>query len=436
MSYSEPTNALVLENSLPMSDTEGKAQSKYFEFTVSTHATTDESDNEGITIPYEINISDIAIDSGMTQLPKSKIKVNLVSVSGTTETEVLSPTLITELESSSLRDGSTKVYNTSDTHKNNNASITTKYRLRAWVDKDYLINNGDTNVYQYKFRVNVNSQVNVIGVEYPVEATLLSDAILDQGVVTSGDGLYKSTETNDGSPTYYYHGNTQDNYVSFANLIWRVIRINEDGTIKMILDDKLSSNANFNKNNGDQYIYMYYSESDVEGGIKKTVDEWYTTTLEEDYDSYIATTNFCEAAKVKKYSSYTSGNATLEVASNYTADFKCEKDGNNKQYVSEKAGLITVDEVVMAGIPLYTGSQIDNTNTYLQESYMWWTMSPAGFYDINGARAWRVAPSGAVKIVRVDYYAGSSSSVLPVISLNADTLVTGSGASGDKWVVQ
>ena len=121
----------------------------------------------------------------------------------------------------------------------------------------------------------------------------------------------------------------------------------------------------------------------------------------------------------------------MEVASNYTADFKCEKDGNDKQYVSEKAGLITVDEVVMAGIPLFTGSQTNNTNTYLHKSYNWWTMSPAGFGTI-GAYVWRVGSSGYVTYDGVN----SGNSVRPVISLNADTLVLGSGSSGDMWVVQ
>ena len=121
----------------------------------------------------------------------------------------------------------------------------------------------------------------------------------------------------------------------------------------------------------------------------------------------------------------------MEVASNYTADFKCEKDGNDKQYVSEKAGLITVYEVVMAGIPLYTGSQTNNKNTYLHKSSTWWTMSPAGFYSYH-ARVWVVFNSGYANVIGVD----DLYSVRPVISLNADTLVTGSGSSGDKWVVQ
>ena len=121
----------------------------------------------------------------------------------------------------------------------------------------------------------------------------------------------------------------------------------------------------------------------------------------------------------------------MEEAVNYTANFKCEEDGNGKQYVSAKAGLITVDEVVMAGIPLYTGSQTNNINTYLQKTSNWWTMSPAGFY-ISTAYAWYVYFSGYAS----NNYVSSGYSVCPVISLNADTPVTGSGLPGDMWVVQ
>ena len=170
-------------------------------------------------------------------------------------------------------------------------------------------------------------------------------------------------------------------------------------------------------------IYMYYSESNVTNGAKKTIDTWYSSTLETNFGSYIATTNFCEAAKVKYDSSHTSGNATMELASNYTPNFECPLDGNGKQYVNAKAGLITFDEVIMVG----------KTDSYFL-NYVTLTMSPAGFNDTSGyARAyvWRVNGGD------INYYNASyPSSVYPVISLKANTLVTGTGESDNMWVVQ
>ena len=63
-------------------------------------------------------------------------------------------------------------------------------------------------------------------------------------------GLYKSTATNTGKPTYYFRGNVENNYVSFAGFTWRIVRITEDGTIRIIMQDGINSNANiaFNSN--------------------------------------------------------------------------------------------------------------------------------------------------------------------------------------------
>ena len=47
-------------------------------------------------------------------------------------------------------------------------------------------------------------------------------------VVTDGDGLHQDTEG------YYFKGNVFNNYVQFANRLFRVIRINNDGTVKLI----------------------------------------------------------------------------------------------------------------------------------------------------------------------------------------------------------
>mgnify|MGYP003301165685 CR=1 FL=1 len=59
---------------------------------------------------------------------------------------------------------------------------------------------------------------------------------------TDASGLYKSTATNDGSPTYYFRGNVTNNYVDFAGFTWRIVRINEDGSVRLILDTPISVN--------------------------------------------------------------------------------------------------------------------------------------------------------------------------------------------------
>ena len=76
---------------------------------------------------------------------------------------------------------------------------------------------------------------------------------------TNGKGLYyTSTNTEDNKTTYYFRGAVENNYVSFANNTWRIVRINEDGSVRLIKQDVIGTSV-FNTNYDDAaYVgYMY-----------------------------------------------------------------------------------------------------------------------------------------------------------------------------------
>lgn len=77
MRYYEPTTSYVVENALPMGDNAAKDLDNYFEFTVTTHATTSSNDTSGLTIPYEINIIKESVSGGITALTDNQIKIYL-----------------------------------------------------------------------------------------------------------------------------------------------------------------------------------------------------------------------------------------------------------------------------------------------------------------------------------------------------------------------
>ena len=198
----------------------------------------------------------------------------------------------------------------------------------------------------------------------------------------------------------------------------------------MLLSEVINNNTKyqFNQNKGN-YAYMYYSNSDVENGIKKTVDTWYDENLKS-YENYIADTEFCEQFKVA-YSSYyaTAGSVTAPTYDNYTPNFKCSTDKNGKGILTSKVGLLTYDEAVHAGnYPnKVSDSYITNSN------YWYWLMSPAGANASNRASAWRVRTDGYVDGSYVD---ANRLVVRPVISLKADILATGSGTADDPYLIQ
>ena len=244
-------------------------------------------------------------------------------------------------------------------------------------------------------------------------------------------GLYASNDTNSGEPTYYFRGDVKNNYVKFAGQTWKIIRINEDGTIRLILDGRINNTSyKFNTVNSG-YTNIYYSNSDT---AKPTVDNWYKNSIsDKGWDTYVAITTFCEEAKVTNLSDYTSGNATTIVYNEYTPDFKCSTDGNGKGLLSGKVGLITYDESVYAG-GFFTKDS-SNSKFYLyNENYNIWAMSPCGIGASTGRAAeFAISKGGWIGIARVD---ASSTYLSSVINLKSDVLATGSGTSSNPYIIQ
>ena len=243
-------------------------------------------------------------------------------------------------------------------------------------------------------------------------------------------GLYKSTATNTGKPTYYFRGNVENNYVSFAGQTWRIVRINEDGTIRIIMQDGINNNTEYAfhafDSNYNNYPYMYYSNS---SNVKTTIESWYQTNVESKSDlskNVVVGSYYCEQAKVK-VDSATSGSATMTIIDKYTPDFKCSSDGNGKGVVNASIGLLTYDEVVYAG-----GYIQNNSNYYLYNNKDFWTMSPAGFWA-NAPIVWWVGAQGNL----MSKYASNTYVVRPVLILNADTQISdGDGTINSPFVVK
>ena len=175
----------------------------------------------------------------------------------------------------------------------------------------------------------------------------------------------------------------------------------------------------------------YYSSSE----LKYYVDSYYNNNLGNniEYSSKVATGNyFCDAAKVKYSVDFTSGNATMAIYDNYTPDLVCETDGNDKGLLNLSAGLITYDEVVLAGG--YFNSS--NNQYYLYQNTTWWTMSSAGVNGGNSvATAWRVNDAGKLSNYGTNGVQDACR-MRPVINLKADVTATGTGTELDPYVIQ
>ena len=368
-----------------------------------------------------------------------KVVTDNLDTTNTLDSITVSDCTLDPVFNSATTEYSCTVKNNISTVNVNATATSTKAKVRGLGAKDLvegkntlpirvIAEDGSEKIYNVNVtRKNPVESVSIFKKEYEVidaEPTLTTSS----NNSNDASGLYKSTDTNTNKPTYYFRGNVTNNYVKFAGQTWRIVRVNEDGTIRIVMQDGINSNANIAFNsNYNNYTYMYYTNSQS----KTTLESWYQTNIgsKKDLASSVASgAYYCEQAKAKYSDSWTSGSATMTTYNKYTPDFKCATDGNGKGQVSASIGLLTYDEVIYAGG--YFNQ--NNSNYYLNNpAISWWTMSPTGISD-SSSYVWFVSTTGGIGNDRVNY----THRLRAVLNLTADTKISdGDGTKENPFIV-
>ena len=270
---------------------------------------------------------------------------------------------------------------------------------------------------------------------------------------SSSDTVYYA-DTSKGR-TYYFAGNPTDNWVQFGGFYWRIIRINEDGTIRLIYQGtsiqtigtgtQIQESSFNNSYDNSIYVgYMYTSGSAHGLGrsstIKEVLEQWYRNNLTRVADKIDGNAGFCgdrtSSPGTGLWITYTYYGAYVRLSENDSSpSFECQNSsdlyttkGSAQGNVSldYPIGLVSLDEVWYAG-----GYTSANQSYYLYTNQTYWTMSPY-YFDGTSATLFAVASHGG-------FYgdlAGSISGVRPVINLKADVQIsTGNGTSSDPYVI-
>ena len=362
---------------------------------------------------------------------------------------------------------------TADTYANSYSSLVGKYFVSSSASS-----NGSSTAGTMKTTTNLSS------VYYVVSATSSSYTYKQ---ITSNknttEALLASTEDDYGT-SYYFRGAVKNNYVQFANKCWRIVRVNGDGSIKLVLhNDNTSSssspcaasnnsttaafarysgstyntafNSSYNDNAYVGFMYGTAGSSDYasthantnKSDILKNLETWYNNNLKT-YESKLADTIWCNDKSTVSGGLGYGTNATdygayNRLASTKQPTLKCPNDNNGGKLskftvddtmngngnLTYKIGLLTADEIAFAGSIAYTY----NRSTYLQENTgttWWWSLSPDGFSG-GDAGVWDVG-SGDLGYFSVDISLG----LRPAISLVSSTNVTGNGTSDNPYVVK
>ena len=313
MSYTESSNTISINNALPTKDSTGKTRKgagEYFDFTVKS------SIIGNTDINYEIAAK---ADSSNT-FSGDNIKYYLTTVDADgKETEVMAPRTYYEEPSGNVYTGRpADMMSLYTGNLKNQGDTVINYRLRLWVDENYNPQN-DNGGLTYKVKISVYGQTSdtVAQAEdkycYENGFTTLSDCMLvlnnheattdaaKTAIKAKGtpdftkiapndseiDGLYM-TEDDEGE-SYYYRGAVKNNYVSFAGFIWRIIRRNGNGSIRMIYSGKSTAdtgdavtigNSQFNSKYWDPtYVgYKYNEDFSLHESNGTTGYDWFTNT--------------------------------------------------------------------------------------------------------------------------------------------------------------
>ena len=271
-------------------------------------------------------------------------------------------------------------------------------------------------------------------------------------------------------------------YTPGETLTWRITRINEDGSIRLVankpieIDRYSGAEHSYNANVGymDGYIYgTTYEETHANTDnsmIKNYIDMWYEAALSSYSDMFSTTAGFCNDRSVASQAGlwdihfeYPDGgggyhfeDTALGYGTNQTIygarhrletlkqpQFKCPQtndlftvDGSNKGNNDLKypIGLITADELAYAGYGLHTLEEIPS-DSYLSNT-MTWTMTPSVFSTSSGTAEVYMNVLGLLLSIDVSdnsFNIGAS----PVINLKSNTTITkGNGTSSNPYIVK
>ena len=290
------------------------------------------------------------------------------------------------------------------------------------------------------------------------------------------NGLYYTSNLNltedlDGDGTgdrvYYYRGAVTNNNVRFGGYCWRIVRTNEDGSVRLRYNGEYengtcpTTGTEVKINNTDYYFYEEYDDQKYneyiwedgtgESLAKSTIDAWYTSSGLVNYADQIANVPYCAdksnpTTNSSGWTFYGAANRLVDYSgtwltakSNAQPTYKCADvedkhtvagdswGGNGK--LSKPIGLLTADEVAYAG----GVSDSNNSSYYLYTSGDYWTMSPLRCSDYD-ADLFYVGWIGTL----VYGVGGVAYGLVPAVSLKAETMVNaqGTGTYTNPYVVE
>ncbi len=261
-----------------------------------------------------------------------------------------------------------------------------------------------------------------------------------------------STTPDDYGTSYYYRGGVEDNYVNFAGMCFRIVRIEGDGSTKLILEDRSaecnssSYTGNWSDVNTVEFGYDSNNKADFlnySGGLADSLKSFQTTLetkvgtgkslsdyLKVDdwcYDDTIAST---DSDGTQYYGAYKRINIDKNPSLKCTGTKLNKYKDNTDMYV----GTLTADEMSFAGATGSTNYTYYLINNYAEDKQLsWWGLS-LSYYNVESSGcdlAFRLDDSSSSDgFINIDIYSR------PAVTLLSSTIIkTGNGTKSNPYTV-
>lgn len=245
--------------------------------------------------------------------------------------------------------------------------------------------------------------------------TALNEYILkEQSVITNGYGLYSMNNS------YVFRGEKVDNYLSLDNAIWRIVKINSDGTMMLILNDKISVKSDWDNRYNIEKKYEFGVNDYSKSRIKERLDKYYNGEFEKEI---ILSDN--DKLKLTTFNACVGKRNSLDASRDGSVE--CSQI-LEKQSIS----LLPVYDYINASVDVNCNNTISpscQNYNYLNNDYSWW-LSTAPTTDTYSVY---YVVSGVVEVTKASLH----KVIRPVIYLRNDVLyVSGDGTESSPYVVR
>ena len=484
ITYSE-TDAVTLNNAYPQTDEDGLRNTAY-EVTIENTCNTV---NTYTVLLNEIEGNTLAENHVKVAINDSYKMLNSYD-SATPSTEINNASSARKLMTGILPGNSTRTVsvkswmdeNTSEAEGENKTfayritietTATTKNLLaaeilktpitRTAIDYSQLPTSGlyaanDNDGESYFYRGNIDNNYVDLGLTFPEAIPMFVVGENGGGDVAQAFTTRAAAEEEcNGHYTAYLYESTQECIADIQDrsvaagdpMLFRIVRINGDGTIRLISDNVIGNSAYNSTDSGHKYVGYTYDNNKVctasspctgtEGTnsiIKTYLDTWYTSNIAStSINNKIATTTYCNdtsyTADGDNYT-YNSYNRIYGLAPSLECGTTNAITENYGGVYKLKVGLASGDEINMAGYGDLDMSTYAPLSNYMYTPKWFWAGSP----DISAAATYACVVSTVSGGSIYNNCVKSSIGVRPGINLTSDVLVsTGNGTKTSPYVI-